>query len=96
MQYLWARIREAVTWARVAYAVGLVTSGAVGHTVVIASVVPRVEVVEAQVKELGTAVAHDRRILDRVEGMVEGVAIILGVNVPPPAPPLPLEDPDHE
>ena len=82
---LWNRIREAVTWARVAYAVGLATSGAVGHTVAIASVVPRVEVVEAQVADLQRSTQRDRRVLDRVEGMVEGVAASLGVPIPPPA-----------
>lgn len=91
MMGLWDRLRDMVTWTRTSYVVGLVTSGAMGHCVAIASVVPRVEVVEARVEELGAAVAHDRRVLDRVEGMVEGVAIILGVDVPPPVPPSTLE-----
>lgn len=78
--------RETVTAARLAYAVGLAVSGAMGHCVAIASVVPRVEAVELELSDLRLRVDLDRRVLDRVEGMTEGIAATLGVSVPDPVP----------
>jgi hypothetical protein len=78
----WAR--EAITGARVAYAIGLGVSGAMGHCVAIASVAPRVSAVEAELADIRARVELDRRVLDRVEGMTEGIAASLGVQVPPP------------
>jgi hypothetical protein len=80
----WAR--ETITGARVAYTIGLAVSGAMGHCVAIASVAPRVEAVEAELADLRARVELDRRVLDRVEGMPEGIAASLGVTVPPPVP----------
>lgn len=79
-------IRETVTGARVAYAVGLGVSGAMGHCVAIASVAPRVDAVELELADLRARVELDRRVLDRVEGMTESIAATLGVTIPPPIP----------
>lgn len=83
----WAR--ETVTAARLAYAVGLGVSGAMGHCVAIASVAPRVDAVETELADLRLRVDLDRRILDRVEGMTEAIAGSLGVDIPPPVPRVP-------
>lgn len=80
----WAR--ETVTAARLAYAVGLGVSGAMGHCVAIASVAPRVDAVEVELAELRARVELDRRVLDRVEGMTEAIAAHLGLPLPPPVP----------
>jgi hypothetical protein len=87
MKRLWQWFTEAVTAARIAYVVGLITSGGVGHCVAIASVAPRVDKVEAELAEVRQHVASDRRVLDRVEGMVSAVVNHLGVKLPPDVPP---------
>ena len=78
--------REAITGARVAYAIGLGVSGAMGHCVAIASVAPRVSAVETELADLRERVELDRRVLDRVEGMTEAIARTLGAVIPPPIP----------
>ena len=79
-------VREVFTRSRLAYGVGILVSGAMGHCVAIASVAPRVAELDAEVEAIREHIGLDRRVLDRVEGINEAIAAALGVEIPPPVP----------
>lgn len=80
MTWAWTRIKEWFTAARAAYIVGLAVSGATGHTVAIASVSPRLQLVEERLALVEVEARSDRAKLDRIEGMIYVIGVTLGID----------------